>query len=179
MSTNKLSLEQVAIIKQLTDEFAKLNNTISIPTGLIDVNEIMDSSRLEKEFRDECNMANNAYKKLKIDAMLKDMETIKGDLAILNLAVRRTYNNSESFEIYPTHKPYDQLKYYHKLRVEYKDTHHYEKTFKGITIRIDCKYGVTIEINQITKTKPLPFDEFIQSSSFRDKLKTLYEETIK
>ena len=107
MSTNNLSLEQKAIIKKLTDEFAKLNNTISIPTGLIDVNEIMESSRLEKEFRNECRMANNAYTKLKIDAMLKDMETIKSDLAILNLAVRRTYENSESFEIYPTHKPYD------------------------------------------------------------------------
>lgn len=179
MSKNNLSLEQVAIIKKLTDEFAKLNNTISIPTGLIDVNEIMETSRLEKEFRNECKMANNAYTKLKIDAMLKDMETIKGDLAILNLAVKRSYEGSESFEIYPTHKPYDQLEYYYKLRVNYKDTHHYEKTFKGISIRIDCKFGLTIELNQITNTKPLPFDEFIKSSSFRDRLKTLYEQTIK
>ena len=179
MAKNTLTLEQKAIIKRLTDEFTKLNEPAPTSMGLIDVSGIMEDARIEKEFMHECDLANRTFSNLKCNQMFKDMESIKGDLAMLNLAVKRSYECSHSFEIYPTHKPIEELEYYHKLRVEYKNTHHYEKKCNKLTRHIDCQYGVSMQVSQITSIDPIPFNEFIQSKWFKDNLKYLYEQTIK
>lgn len=179
MAKNNLTLEQKEIIKQLTDEFTKLNNTTPISTGLIDVNEIMETSRLEKEFENECTLANKTFSKLKCDAMLKDMESIRGDLALLNLGVQRSYEGSHSFEIYPTHKPYDKIEHYHMVRIEYKDSHHYERTLNKLKRNISCQYRISMSISQVSNVVSPTFAEFIKTQSFKEKLKYLYELTIK
>ena len=105
----KLTQNQKSIIKALTDEFEKINAVQSEPMGLIDVGGIIEEARLEKEFENECNMANEAFKKLKINEMLKDMESIRSDLKRLNLDVKQVNVGWCSFEIFPTHKEYKLL----------------------------------------------------------------------
>ena len=179
MSKANLTTTQKAIIKSLSDEFSKLNTPIQISSGLIDVDDIMENVRIEKDFENECDLANKTFSKLKIAQMLKDMESIKSDLAILNLAVKRSYEGSHSFDIYPTHKPFDQLEHYYMFKVEYKNTHYHEKKCNKITRHIDCQYGVRMDVSQISHSNPIPFNEFIKSSYFKDRLKFLYEQTIK
>jgi hypothetical protein len=174
-----LTSTQKDIIKRLTDEFTQLNAVTPEPLGLIDVAGIMEKSRLEKQFNHECDQANKTFTKLKCDAMLKDMETIRGDLAKLNLGIKRSYENAESFEIYPTHKPYEQLEYYHKFRIEYRDSHHYERQFNGIKRNVSCKYCVRFEKNSIFYISRETFVEMIQCNDFKEKLKYLYEATLK
>jgi len=179
MAKNNLTAEQKTIIKRLTDEFTKLNEPAPISMGLIDVGSIIEDARIEKEFENECDLANKAFANLKITQMIKDMESIKGDLKLLNLAVKRSYEGSHSFEIYPTHKPIEQLEHYNKLRLDYKNTHNYEKKCNKLTRHIDCQYGVRMDVSQISHTNPIPFNEFIKNCWFKDKLKYLYEQTIK
>ena len=179
MAKNNLTSEQKEIIKQLTDEFTKLNNTTPISTGLIDVNEIMETSRLEKEFGNECTLANKTFSKLKCDAMLKDMETIRGDLALLNLGIKRSYEGAESIEIFPTHKPYEQIDHYYKFRIDYKDSHHYERQLGSIKRNVQCKYCIRFEKNSIFSISRETFVEMIQCNEFKEKLKWLYEATLK
>ena len=179
MAKTNLTETQKDILKRLTDEFTQLNAVAPEPQGLIDVAGIMEVSRLEKQFNHECDMANKAFTKLKCDAMLKDMETIRGDLAKLNLGIKRSYEGAESIEIYPTHKPYAQIEHYHKFRIDYKDSHHYEKQFNGIKRRIDCKYCIRFEKNSIFNISRETFMELIQSNDFKEKLKWLYEATLK
>ena len=177
MAKSNLTDTQKDILKKLTDEFTQLNAVAPEPQGLIDVAGIMEQSRLEKQFNHECDMANKAFTKLKCDVMLKDMETIRGDLAKLNLGVVRSYNGAESFEIYSTHKPYAQLDYYHKFRVEYKDSHHFERQLNGIKRRVSCKFCISFEKNSIFRISRDTFIELIQSNEFKEKLKWLYEQT--
>lgn len=179
MAKSNLTDTQKNIIKRLTDEFTQLNEVAPEPQGLIDVAGIMEQSRLEKQFNHECDMANKAFTKLKCDAMLKDMETIRGDLAKLNLGIKRSYEGAQSIEIYPTHKPYEQIEHYYKFRIEYKDSHHYERQFYGIKRRIDCKYCISFDKNSIFRISRETFKEFIQCNDFKEKLKWLYEATLK
>jgi len=179
MSKNNLTLEQKSIIKRLSDEFEKLNVSIPVSMGLIDISGIKEDARLEKEFNNECTLANSTFNRLKCDAMLKDMESIKGDLALLNLGVKRSYHNSDSFEIYPTHKPYDEVEHYYKIRIEYKDSHFYERKYKSIERNVQCRYCVSMDFNQISSVRKDTFAEFIQHPIVKDKLKYLYEQTIK
>lgn len=179
MAKSNLTDTQKNIIKRLTDEFTQLNAVAPEPQGLIDVAGIMEQSRLEKQFNHECDMANKAFTKLKCDAMLKDMETIRGDLAKLNLGIKRSYEGAESIEIYPTHKPYAEVEHYYKFRIEYKDSHHYERQLGSIKRRVDCKYCISFEKNSIFRISRETFVEMIQSNDFKEKLKWLYEATLK
>jgi hypothetical protein len=179
MAKTNLTDTQKAILKKLTDEFTQLNAVAPEPQGLIDVAGIMEQSRLEKQFNHECDMANKTFTKLKCDAMLKDMETIRGDLAKLNLGIQRSYNGAESFEIYPTHKPYEQIEYYHKFRIEYRNSHHYERQFGSIERNVSCKYCVRFEKNSIFHISRETFGELIATEDFKEKLKGLYEVTLK
>ena len=179
MAKTNLTDTQKAILKKLTDEFTQLNAVAPEPQGLIDVAGIMEQSRIEKQFNHECDMANKAFTKLKCDAMLKDMETIRGDLAKLNLGIKRSYEGAESFEIFPTHKPIEQIEYYNKFRVNYKDSHHYERQLNGIKRRIDCRYCISFEKNSIFSITAQTFGELISTNEFKEKLKGLYEVTLK
>lgn len=178
MAKNTLTDEQKAIIKRLTDEFTKLNEPAPTSMGLIDVSGIMEDSRLEKEFNNECELANKTFGKLKCDAMLKDMESIRGDLKKLGLDAKRSYEGAHSFEIYPTHKPFNDLDYYQKVRIEYKDSHHYERKHKSLIRRVTAQYCVGTQHSQVTNVTSPTFSEFIKTQTFKDKLKYLYEQTI-
>jgi hypothetical protein len=179
MAKTNLTDTQKAIIKKLTDEFVQLNAVAPEPQGLIDVAGIMEQTRLEKQFNHECEIANKTFTKLKCDAMLKDMETIRGDLAKLNLGIKRSYEGAESLEIFPTHKPYEQIDHYHKFRLEYKDSHHYERKLGGITRYVQCRYCIRFEKNSIFSISRETFVEMIQCNDFKEKLKYLYEATLK
>ena len=179
MAKSNLTETQKAILKKLTDEFTQLNAVVPEPQGLIDVGAIKEQSRLEKQFNHECDMANKAFTNLKIDAMLKDMETIRGDLAKLNLGIKRSYQGAESIEIFPTHKPYEQIEHYYKFRIDYKDSHHYEKQFGSIKRRVDCKYCISFSKDSIFNINRETFGELIQSNEFKEKLKWLYEASLK
>lgn len=179
MAKTNLTQTQKDILKKLTDEFTQLNAVAPEPQGLIDVAGIMEQTRLEKQFNHECDMANKTFTKLKCDVMLKDMETIRGDLAKLNLGVKRSYEGAESFEIFPTHKPYEQVEHYYKFRVEYKDSHHYERQLGKIKRNVQCKYCIRFEKNSIFNISRETFVELIQSDDFKEKLKWLYEATLK
>ena len=179
MAKSNLTDTQKNIIKRLTDEFTQLNAVAPEPQGLIDVAGIMEQSRLEKEFNHECNMANKAFTKLKCDAMLKDMETIRGDLAKLNLGIKRSYEGAQSIEIFPTHKPYAEVEHYYKFRIEYKDSHHYERQLGSIKRNVQCKYCISFVKNSIFNISRETFVEIIQSNEFKEKLKWLYEATLK
>lgn len=178
MAKANLTPTQKAIIKALTDEFTQLNEVQPEPQGLIDVSGIMEQARLEKEFNHECEIANKTFTKLKCDAMLKDMESIRGDLAKLNLGIRRSYEGAESFEIFPTHKPIEQIEYNNKFRIEYRDSHHYERKLGGITRYIQCRYCIRFEKNSIFHISRETFGELIATEDFKEKLKYLYEQTI-
>ena len=179
MAKTNLTQTQKDILKKLTDEFVQLNAVAPEPHGLIDVGAIMEKSRLEKQFNHECDMANKTFTKLKCDVMLKDMETIRGDLAKLNLGIKRSYNGAESIEIYPTHKPYEEVEHCYKFRIEYKDSHHYERQFGSIKRRIDSRYCIRFEKNSIFSISRETFVEMIQCDDFKEKLKYLYEVTLK
>lgn len=179
MAKANLTSTQKDIIKRLTDEFIQLNSVAPEPQGLIDVAGIMEQTRLEKQFNHEVDVANKTFTKLKNDAMLKDMETIRGDLAKLNLGIKRSYEGASSFEIYPTHKPYEQIEHYYKFRVEYKASHHYERQLGNIKRNVDCKYCVLFAQNSLFNTSRETFGELIATKEFKDKLKSLYEQTIK
>lgn len=173
MSKNNLSSEQKEIIKRLTDEFTKINNSIPVSMGLIDVNEIIESTRLKQEFFNECRMANDTFTKLKNNAMLKDMESIRGDLAKLNLDVKRSYANSESFEILSNEKSGI------KMRIEYKNSHYYDKNHGEITNRIQCQYVVGMQMGHFSFASCKTFNEFIKTDCFKNELKRLYEWSLK
>lgn len=179
MAKSNLTDEQKSIIKRLTDEFEKINYEKPSPMGLIDVNEIIENTRLEKQFNNECELANKAFSKFKRDEMAKDMESIKGDLEKLNLGARILGQFSESFIIFPTHKPYDNLDYYQKVTIEYKDSHHYTRTYKGIQRNISTKYSVGTNHSQICYASAQTFAEFIKSDVFKEKLTYLYKQTLK
>ncbi len=178
MAKSNLTDTQKNIIKRLTDEFTQLNAVAPEPQGLIDVAGIMEQSRLEKEFNHECNIANKAFTKLKCDAMLKDMETIRGDLAKLNLDVKRSYEGAESFEIFPTHKPYNKLSGNEKLIMEYRDSHHYPRKLGHLQINVSCQYSVRFQISSLFYTTRDTFIELIQTDSFKKELKYLYERSL-
>lgn len=179
MAKTSLTQGQKEIIKRLTDEFTQLNEVAPEPQGLIDVAGIMEQSRLEKQFMNECDMADKTFKKLKCDAMLKDMESIRGDLAKLNLGIQRSYEGAESFEIFPTNKPFDKIEHYYKFRIEYKASHHYERQFGKLKRNVNCRYCVRFENNQIFHTSKETFAELIQTENFKEKLKYLYEASLK
>ena len=179
MAKTSLTQGQKEIIKRLTDEFTQLNAVAPEPQGLIDVAGIMEQSRLEKQFINECDMADKTFHKLKCDTMLKDMETIRGDLAKLNLGIQRSYEGADSFEIFPTHKPFKEIDYYYKLRIEYKASHHYERQYGKLKRKVNSRYCVRFQNNQIFHTSKDTFAELIQTENFKDKLKYLYEATIK
>jgi hypothetical protein len=178
MAKSNLTQTQKDIIKKLTDEFTKINAVAPEPKGLIDVGAIIEEARLEKQFEHECKQANQAFTKLCHNAMLNDMETIRGDLAKLNLGIKRSYEGASSFEIYPTHKPYEQLEHYHKFTVEYRASHHYERKHGKITRQINCKYCVRFEQNSLFHTSRETFGELIATNEFKEKLKWLYEKTV-
>ena len=179
MAKSNLTQTQKDILKRLTDEFTQLNEVAPEPQGLIDVAGIMEQTRLEKQFNHECDMANKAFTKLKCDVMLKDMETIRGDLAKLNLGIKRSYEGAESIEIFPTHKPYEQIDHYYKFRIDYKDSHHYERQLGSIKRNVQCKYCIRFEKNSIFSISRETFVEMIQCNEFKEKLKWLYEATLK
>lgn len=179
MAKTNLTQTQKDILKKLTDEFTQLNAVAPEPQGLIDVAGIMEQTRLEKQFNHECDMANKAFTKLKCDVMLKDMETIRGDLAKLNLGIKRSYEGAESIEIYPTHKPYEQIDHYYKFRIDYKDSHHYERQLGSIKRNVQCRYCIRFEKNSIFGISRETFVEMIQCDEFKEKLKLLYEATLK
>jgi hypothetical protein len=179
MAKTNLTDTQKSIIKKLTDEFVQLNAVAPEPKGLIDVAGIMEQTRIEKQFYHECDMANKTFTKLKCDAMLKDMETIRGDLAKLNLGIKRSYEGAESLEIFPTHKPYEQIESYNRFRIDYQDSHHYERQLGSIKQRVQCRYCISFEKNSIFRISRETFKEFIQCNEFHEKLKWLYEATLK
>ncbi len=176
MVKSNLTESQTNIIKQLTNEFNKINTAIPESNHLIDVNEIIENSRLEQEFLKEIELANKTFNKLKIDAMLNDMESIRGDLAKLNIGIQQSYVGANSFTIFPTHKPFQNIESYYKIRITYKNTHHLIRKYKDIERHIDCQYKICFDgsFTQYSKT----FNEFIKTESFKDTLKTLYEQTL-
>lgn len=176
---NNLTESQRNIIQLMTEEFSKLNSTGVESQGLIDIAGIIEQSNLETQFIKECQAITNAFEKLKTDTMLRDMESIRGDLAKLNLGIKRTYENSDSIEIYPAHKPYGELGYSDKLRLEYITSQYTSRSLGSVSRSIPSKYIIRFRENSIFYVQAYTFAELIATEKFKEELKYLYRQTLK
>lgn len=176
---NNLTESQKNIIKLMTEEFSKLNSTKVESQGLIDISGIIEQSNLETQFIKECQAITKAFEKLKIDTMLRDMESIRGDLAKLNLSIRRTYENSDSIEIYPTNKPSHELVPSDKLRLEYITSNYTSRSLGSVSQSIPSKYIIRFRENSISYVQAYTLAELISTKKFNEELKYLYKQTLK
>lgn len=174
-----LTESQKNIIQLMTEEFSKLNSTEVESQGLIDISGIIEESNLETQFIKECGAITKAFEGLKIDTMLRDMENIRGDLAKLNLGIRRTYENSDSIEIYPTHKPYGELGYSDKLRLEYITSNYTSRSLGNVSRSIPSKHIIRFRENSISYIQTYTLTELISTKKFKEELKYLYQQTLK
>jgi hypothetical protein len=172
-----LTESQKNIIQLMTEEFSKLNSTEVESQGLIDIAGIIEQSSLETQFIKECIAITKAFEKLKIDTMLRDMESIRGDLKKLNLGIKRTYENSDSIVIYPTHKPYHELVPSDKLRLEYITSYYTNRSLGNVSRSIPSKYIVRFLENSTFYVHRNTLAGLIATEKFKEQLKYLYKQT--
>ena len=172
-----LTESQKNIIQLMTEDFSKLNSTGVESQGLIDIAGIIEESNLETQFIKECIAITKAFENLKIDTMLGDMESIRGDLAKLNLGIKRTYENSDSIEIYPTHKPYHELVPSDKLKLEYITSHYTNRDLGNVSRSIPSKYIVRFRDYNVFYVQEYTLAEIIATKKFKEQLKYLYKQT--
>lgn len=172
-----LTESQKNIIQLMTEEFSKLNSIEVKSQGLIDIAGIIEESNLETQFINECVAITKAFEKLKIDTMLRDMESIRGDLAKLNLGIRRTYENSDSIEIYPTNKPSHELVPSDKLRLEYITSEYTSRSLGSVSRSVPSKYIIRFRENSVFYVQGNTLAGLIATEKFKEQLKYLYKQT--
>ena len=75
--------------------------------------------------------------------------------------------------------PYEQVKHYDKFRIEYTTSHHYERKLGSIKRNVDAQYCVRFQLNSIFYASRETFVELIATNEFKDRLKRLYEATLR
>ncbi len=181
MKNKNLTIQQIAILETLTNEFIKLNVVPEKKNSLIDFSDIIEETKKEDNFKKECELERVAFYQMLWAQRKLDAESLNDDLKELGFTTL-IEKNVDGFYIVPIGsdkgEAYDN---YTEIKIHYKTSHTVERKYNKLQNNIPCRYKVGIQSrNQSYSDQYFPtFQGLISSDYFKSRLKSVYQQSLR